>query len=45
MKNDKKMEKNVLNMVMLNDIGKSDIMKIDLNSIRRYLKLYMDERK
>ncbi len=45
MKNDKKMENNILNMVMIDDIGKSGIMKIDLNSVRRYINLYRDENK
>ncbi len=43
MKNDKKMENNILNMVILDDIGKSSIMKIDLSSVRRYINLYRDE--
>ncbi len=39
-KNDKKMEDGKLNMVMLDDIGKSHVEKIDINEIKKYLKMF-----
>ncbi len=42
-KNDKKVEKGKLNMVMLEDKGKATVEEIDFASLRRYLKMYGDE--
>ncbi len=44
-KNDKKMEGGKLNMVMLDDVGKSHVEKIDISEIKKYLEMFNGDMK